>query len=105
MPVPARYVGHGDRRPCPPRPRGFKGLWSFDELPRARVWMTGPHWRRLFGVQQVPLVDVAPDSARFHRPGKQVLLFTFEDDVRELVLEEIRPGVYAEWSDPREMFR
>lgn len=89
----ARHVGHGDRTPRPPRPRGMKRLFCFDELPMVRVWMTGPHWRQRFGVHQQRVVE-----------GKAVLVFSFEEDVRELVLVELRPGVYAQWADPREIF-
>jgi hypothetical protein len=87
--TPLRYAGYGDRSPVqPPRRRGIRHLYQCDRLQHARVWMTGPHWRKCFGVQR----------------AMTVLLFSFEEDVRELVLEEIRPGVYAQWSDPRERF-
>jgi hypothetical protein len=66
-------------------------LWNADHLPMPRVFMIGPRWRRHFGVKSEP---------RAFRSSK--LTFTFEPDVRELVLDEIRPGVYAQWSDPFE---
>lgn len=46
-------------------------------LPLVRVWMRGPSHRRL--------------------------RWNIEEDVRELVLDELRPGVTAMWSDPYEI--
>jgi hypothetical protein len=90
-----------------PRRRALIGggtqLFSLDYI-RVRTWMWGPRWRSLFGVRHVPLVEVNPIAAPYHPADKKVWLFTLEDDVRERVLEEIRPGVYADWSDPRERF-
>lgn len=87
------------------RRTGHRRLYSLDHLPMVRVWMHGRRWRRHFGVREVPIAEFAPSSAPYHRPGKKLLVFSLEDDVRELVLEELRPGVYAEWSDPRDLFR
>lgn len=67
-----------------------------------RAFMYGPRWRRHFDVREVPVADVDPVAAKYHRPGRTLLVFTFEPDVRELLQLEIRPGVFAEWSDPRE---
>jgi len=97
-------TGYGDRTPRPGRRRGIRRIYSLDGL-RTRVWMTGPKWRRFFDVHQRPLGEVYQDRAAFLNPRKHVLVFTLEDDIRELVLEELRPGVYAQWSDPRERFR
>jgi len=47
-----------------------------------RVFLVGPRWRRLFGVIG--------------------LLYDLEPDVREQILEELRPDVVAIWTDPRE---
>jgi hypothetical protein len=59
---------------------------SIDELPMQR-----------------PIADVDPPWASRCRAGRKfVLVFTFEDEVRERVLEEIRPGVFAQWSAPLE---
>jgi hypothetical protein len=92
-----------ERRTVPPRlRRGTRRMWSLDQLPMARTFMTGPRWRSSFGVLEVPIVELDPDAARFHRPGRKLLMFSLEEDVRELLLEEIRPGVFAAWSDPRE---
>lgn len=77
-------------------------MWSLDRLPMPRAFMRGPKWRRLFGVEERPIADVAPDQASWHRPGRKLLMFTLEDDVRELILPEenqIRPGVLPEWLD------
>ena len=74
-----------------------------DPLPMARVWMRGPKWKRAFDVRHGLLADVDPVvAARFGRPGVKFWWYDFELDVRELVLEEIRPGVVAEWTDPYE---
>lgn len=54
------------------------------------------------GVQHVPIATVDPIAAQYHRPGRKLLVFTFEDEVRELVLERLNHEVYAQWSDPRE---
>jgi hypothetical protein len=40
------------------------------------------------------------EAVTWHPRGKKVLVFSFEDDLRELMFEEIRPGVYAQWSGP-----
>jgi hypothetical protein len=90
----------------PGRPRGHCRVFVFDGLRMPRVWMHGRRWKRHFGVRAVPLVDVAPGAAPYHRVGKTLLVYTFEEDIRELVLlgRELRPGVYAQWWDPRELF-
>lgn len=92
-----RHVGHGDRTKRRGQRRGFRRLYVFDELQMPRVWITGPRWRRHFGVREA--------CHRIQRTS--MLIYSFEDDVRELVLGqlEIRPGVYAQWVDPREMCR
>ena len=80
-------------------------MWSLDRLPMARAFFTGPKWRRHFDVREIPIADVDPEAARLHRPGRKLLMFTFEEDVRELVQlgagtfrgEELRPGVFAQW--------
>lgn len=94
------------RRFRPPRTGGGRRLFSLDRL-RVRVWMWGPRWRRAFGVREVPLTEIAPESVPYHprARGKTLLVFSLEDEVRERVLEEIRPGVYAQWSDPREVWQ
>lgn len=82
------------------RPRAKKVLrrvWCRDGLWMPRIWMWGPRWMRYFNVQLVPIATFAP-----HRAGKKLLVVTLEDDLRELMFQEIRPGVYADWSDPRE---
>jgi hypothetical protein len=74
-----------------------------DPLPLARVWMRGPRWKRAFGLQHLAYSHVNPPSAEHQNPtDKMFWWYDFEDDVRELVLEELRPGVVAQWSDPRE---
>jgi hypothetical protein len=84
------------------RRRRLRKLHSLDNLPALRCFLHGPKWRRHFGITETPIAEIDPNAARFHRPGRKLLLFTLEADVRERIQEEIRPGVYAEWSDPRE---
>jgi hypothetical protein len=80
--------------------RGTRRIWSYDHLPMPRAFMHGPHWRRYFDVRrnvrargQEPVAQELEDA---------MLVFTFEDDVRERVLDEVRPGVVSQWSDPLE---
>jgi len=79
-------------------------LWSIDNLPMPRAWLTGPRWRSAFGVERRSITEVKPPWANQVRAGRRwVLCFSFEEDVRERVLEEeLAPGVLPEWSDPRE---
>lgn len=76
-------------------------MWSIDHLTMPRCWMHGPRWRTHFDVKQIPIADlVSKEEARWHRPGRKLLVFSLEDDIRELLYagaDEIRPGVYAEW--------
>jgi hypothetical protein len=69
--------------------RGGRRLCCLDNLPMLRVFLHGPRWRARFGVRK---------SHGTWGP----LIVTLEDDVRERVCEELRPGVCAQWSDPRE---
>jgi hypothetical protein len=73
-----------------------------DHLPMAGVWMRGPKWQRAFNVQCRRIAEVEPAEAVHYRPSQTFWWYDFEADVRERVLDEIRPGVVAEWSDPRE---
>lgn len=74
-----------------------------DGLRMPRVWMHGPKWMRSFGVREVLLVDILPDRMRpYFDPKRKGLTWSFEDDIRELITEEIRPGLVAQWSDPLE---
>jgi hypothetical protein len=84
-------------------------IFVLDGLRMPRVWTHGPQWKRSFGVREVPLVDLlAPgerekfDLESHPKLLRPVLTWSFEEDLRELIQEEIRPGVYAEWSDPFE---
>jgi hypothetical protein len=94
-----------ERRTVPPRiRRSVRRMWSLDRLPMPRAFMTGPRWRSTFGVREVPIAELDPDAARFHRPGRKLLMFSLEEDVRERVTlgygarEQLRPGVFEEWS-------
>jgi hypothetical protein len=88
-----------------PRRRAVRRMWSLDNLPQPRAWFYGPKWKRHFNVQERPIAEIDPVAAQLHRPGRKLLMFTFEDEVRELTSrgfnepEEIRPGVFAEWDD------
>src|SRR5205807_90016 len=84
------------------RRRSVRRMWSLDQLPMPRAFFRGPKWRRLCGVAELLIADVDPVAAQYHRPGRKLLLFSFEDDVRERVLEPLRHDVVAQWSDPRE---
>lgn len=96
-----------ERRTVPPRRRrGTRRMWSLDRLPLVRTFMTGRRWRSTFGVREIPIVQLDPEAAKFHRPGRKLLIFSIEEDVREMVTrgglgarEELRPGVFAEWSE------
>lgn len=81
---------------------GVRRLWTNDRLTMPRVLMVGPRWRSHFGVRAVPIAEFNPAAVGYHARTKKVLVFTLEDDVRERVLDEIRPGVAAMWSEPRE---
>ena len=69
--------------------KGTRRVWSPDRLPMPRALFHGPKWRRRCDVYL--LGSVTPK-----------LVFSFEDEVRERVLEQLRPGVFAMWSDPFE---
>lgn len=71
-----------------------RDVYCLARLPLASVFFCGPRWRELFGLQ---LAAVA-----LGRGAAKVLIFDFEHDVRERVCLELRPDVFAEWSDPRE---
>lgn len=84
-------------------------IWNVDLLPTVRCFMVGRGWMKHFGVEQRPLEDVRPPWFDRVREGRRwVLCFTLEADVRELVttggwsherFEELRPGVFAMWSE------
>jgi len=84
------------------RRRAMRRMWSMEQLPMPRAFFRGPRWKRLCGVRETPIVEIDPVAAQYHRKGRKLLIFSFEDDVRERVLEELRPEVFAMWSDPRE---
>lgn len=82
------------------RRRSVRRMWSTDNLPMPRAFFKGPKWKRLCGVEERPIAEVHPIAAQYHRPGRKLLIFTFEDEVRERVLQrEIRPGVIPMWSE------
>lgn len=70
-----------ERRRRPHEASGF--VWC--RLPMLRMVICGPKWRQFF-----------------YEPGSREVRDVFHEDVRERVLEEVRPGVYAQWSDPFE---
>ncbi len=77
-------------------------MWSLDGLPMPRAFFRGPRWKRECEVREVPIAEIDSVAARFHRLGRKLLVFSFENEVRERACHEIRPGVSAEWSDPLE---
>lgn len=82
---------------------GVARIWNIDELPVVSCLLIGPKWRRHFNVEQRPIASVNPPWAPLCREGRRfVSVFTLEEDVRERVVfqgEELRPGVFAMWSD------
>lgn len=84
------------------RRRSVRRMWSSDELPMPRAFFRGPRWKRLCDVREVPIAEIDPVAAKYHRPGRKLLIFTFEDEVRERICEQLRFDVYAQWSDPRD---
>lgn len=84
------------------RRRSVRRMWSFDHLPMPRAFFNGPKWKRLCDVSERLIADVDPVAAQYHRPGRKLLLFSFEDEVRERACVAIRGDVFAQWSDPRE---
>jgi hypothetical protein len=74
----------------------MRRLHCLDRLPRVSVFMHGPRWRRTFDVREVALALPRVDGDRRVR---RVLVYDFEADVRERILEELRPGVDSMWVD------
>lgn len=84
-------------------------IWCRDGLPGVRAFMTGPGWRRRWGVEEALVAERLDVLCKVYHPGEKILLFTLEEDVRELVTRggigaraELRPGVFAEWDDEGE---
>jgi hypothetical protein len=57
------------------------------ELPLLRVWVSTPSRRVWFRLVKADAISVSASAI-----------------VREHICEPLRPGVYAEWADPRERF-
>lgn len=82
------------------RRRSVRRMWSLDRLTMPRAFFCGPKWKRLCGVTERPIAEIDPAAAALHRPGRKLLMFSLEDEVRERVLPpEIRPGVIPMWDD------
>jgi hypothetical protein len=77
----------------------MRRLHCLDRLPQVSVFMHGPRWRRTFDVREVALALPRVDGDRRVR---RVLVYDFEADVRERIVEELRPDVVAMWCDARE---
>jgi hypothetical protein len=85
--------------------RGFRRVWAIEYTSGifVKFYMTGPKWKRLFGVVERPIAEIDPQAAQYHRPGRKLLIVSLEDDIREIVMEgwgardELRPGLRAEW--------
>lgn len=86
----------GSGRTTRARARKLRRIWNLDRLPMPRCFMHGPKWRKLFEVIEQSIAEIDPLAARYHRPGKKLLTFSFESEVRERLFEEIRPGVFAD---------
>ena len=67
------------------RRRCVRRMWSLERLPLPRAFFHGPRWRSTCGVRDVPIADVDPIAARYHRPGRRLLMFTLEEEVRAVV--------------------
>lgn len=82
----------------------LRQICSADDLPILRTLICGPDWRKGFEVRRRRASEIWPHVGRVRsrRARKTVLAFTFEQDIRERICEELRPGVYAQWSDPYE---
>lgn len=69
---------------------------------RLVILLRGWHWAQL-GLR---VYLAGPDLREFlvprHAAPSLLPHYDFEPDVRELLLEEVRFDVYAEWSDPRD---
>jgi len=77
----------------------MRRMVSFDRLPLPGVFLHGPRWRRHFDVKEVAQSLPLEDG---RRALSLVLVYDFEADVRERIVEELRPSVAAMWTDPRE---
>lgn len=84
------------------RRRSVRRMWSMDRLPMPRAFFRGPKWKRLCGVREIPIAEIDPIAAQYHRPGRKLLIFSFEPDVRERVCQAIQYDRVAMWSDPLE---
>lgn len=84
------------------RVRKIRRMWSTDRLPMPRAFFFGRRWKKLCDVTERPIAEVDPEAAKYHRPGRKLLLFSLEEEVRERVLEQLAPGVFAEWTDVKE---
>jgi hypothetical protein len=99
---PLHFLEHVTRYRKDLRRLSTRRMWSLDRLPLPRAYFRGPMWKRLCGVHETPIADIDADAAKLHRPGRKLLIFSFEDEVRERVLQPVRHDVVAGWSDPRE---
>lgn len=73
--------------------RPYRSEFARSALPQASVQLLGVRWH-----QFKPRRERREDGTRIHTKWE----YDIAEDVRELVCEEIRPGVYAEWADARE---
>lgn len=85
--------------------RSFRRVWpiEFTSGIFVKFFMTGPRWKSLFGVVERPIAEIDPIAAKYHRPGRKLLIVSLEEDIREITAEgwgaheELRPGIRAEW--------
>lgn len=80
---------------------GQRKLWVTTRT-RARIWLRGPKWKKLGGVEVKRETEVF-GRLMFGQPERAMLCYDFEQDIRELVgpppLQYDRRPM---WSDPLE---
>jgi hypothetical protein len=79
------------------------GGFGSPEILWPRVWMSLPGGWYTYGVTR-RLRALGVETRQLVRTGRRVRVYDYELDVRERVLEELRPGVVAMWADPLERF-
>lgn len=71
-------------------------------------WISGRKFKKLLGIVEVAKADLVVCPMSFYlygRTEKTVLVVDLFEDFIERICEEIRPGIYAMWTDPTERFQ
>ncbi len=81
--------------------------YASTELAWPRVWVSyasrsGERKARAAGIERRRVLDVFPKCTDRRQPDRRAWFYDFEEDVRERLFEELRPGVVAMWADPLE---